>query len=257
MTSEVTKPTVGSLFSGIGGIDLGLERAGFEISWQVEIDSFCTKVLSAHWPEVKRYGDIRELSGGELTPVDLLCGGFPCQPFSVAGQRRGVRDHRWLWPEFARLLRVVRPQYALIENVPGLLGFGGMSEILRDLAGLRYDAEWSIIPAAAVGAPHLRGRVFIIAYPNSVGTYERPNSRPLSDDFRAVFPWRDKTGEKDPKSYLEHSPWWDTEPELDRVADGVPLRMDRLKSLGNSVVPQVAEYIGSLLMDAMKKDGWT
>src|SRR3990167_7192103 len=165
-----------------------------EVRWQVENDSFCSKVLAKHWPEVKRYGDIRTLTGEELESVDLICGGFPCQPVSVAGKRRGTEDERWLWPEFARLLRVVRPRYALIENVPGLLGFGGMSDILRDLAGLRYDAEWSIIPAAAVGAPHLRGRVFIVAYLSGIGTYERPDSRAITEDARQVFPWRDKTG---------------------------------------------------------------
>jgi len=156
----------GSFFSGIEGIGLGLERAGMTCRWQVEIDPYCLAVLRKHWPDVPKYGDIRALTGDELEPVDLICGGFPCQPVSLAGRRRGAADERWLWPEFARLLRVLRPRFALLENVPGLLAGGGMAEVLGDLAALGFDAEWDCIPAAAVGAPHLRYRVFICAYRN-------------------------------------------------------------------------------------------
>ncbi|RJQ10621.1 MAG: DNA (cytosine-5-)-methyltransferase [Bacillota bacterium] len=154
---------VGSLFAGIGGFDLGLEWAGMEVCWQVEIDPSCVEVLENHWSEVARYGDIRTLDPRDLGSVDLICGGFPCQPVSLAGRRRGQEDERWLWPEFARTVRVVRPRYVLVENVPGLL-VRGMGEVLGDLAALGYDAEWDCIPAAAVGAPHLRYRVFIVAY---------------------------------------------------------------------------------------------
>src|SRR5579884_1573520 len=101
----------GSLFSGIGGLDLGLERAGHVCRWQIESDPYCTAVLHKHWPQVQRYGDITGVSGHELEPVDLLVGGFPCQPVSTAGKRRGNADQRWLWPEFARLIRVLRPSY--------------------------------------------------------------------------------------------------------------------------------------------------
>src|SRR6266851_8442566 len=104
-------PTFGSLFAGIGGLDLGLERVGWQCRWQVEIDPFCTDVLTHHWPEVPKYGDIRQLTGSELGAVDLVCGGFPCQPHSVAGKRRGKADERWLWPEFERILRRVRPRF--------------------------------------------------------------------------------------------------------------------------------------------------
>jgi DNA (cytosine-5)-methyltransferase 1 len=158
-------PTFGSLFAGIGGIDLGLERAGWECRWQVEIDPFCRHVLEHHWPDVPRYGDIRGLDWSGVEPVDLLAGGFPCQPFSVAGQRRGKDDERWLWPEFAAAVRALRPRHVLVENVPGLLaGHGGMGDVLGDLAQLGYDAEWDSVPAAAVGAPHLRYRVWIVAH---------------------------------------------------------------------------------------------
>jgi DNA (cytosine-5)-methyltransferase 1 len=161
-------PTFGSLFAGIGGIDLGLERAGWQCRWQVEIDPFCRHVLEHHWPDVRRYGDIRDLNWNGVERVDLLAGGFPCQPFSVAGQRRGKDDERWLWPEFAAAVRALRPRHVLVENVPGLLaGHGGMGNVLGDLAQLGYDAEWDSVPAAAVGAPHLRYRVWIVAHANA------------------------------------------------------------------------------------------
>src|SRR4029450_2592075 len=113
--------TFGSLFAGIGGFDLGLERAGLTCRWQVEIDPFCRKVLAKHWPDVTRYADIRELDGRTVDPVDVLCGGFPCQPHSLAGKRGGSADERDLWREFARVIREVGPRWVLAENVPGLL----------------------------------------------------------------------------------------------------------------------------------------
>ena len=156
---------VGSLFSGIGGLELGLERAGMQVVWQVEFDPFCQQVLAKHWPEVKRYGDIRELRGDELERVDLICGGFPCQPHSVAGKRKASDDDRDLWPEMLRIIRAVKSRWVVAENVPGLLSsevgrfFGG---VLRDLAESGYSVGRDCIPASAVGAPHRRERVFII-----------------------------------------------------------------------------------------------
>ena len=164
--------TVGSLFAGIGGLDLGLERAGMQIRWQVEIDPYCIRVLEKHWPNVKRYEDIRGIKWNEVEPVSLICGGFPCQPVSVAGARKGDKDDRWLWPEFLRAIREVRPKYALVENVPGLLSTddGRLARrIFGDLAEIGYDAEWNIVSAADVGAPHLRKRVFIVGYPSGNG----------------------------------------------------------------------------------------
>lgn len=153
--------TFGSLFSGIGGIDLGLERAGIECRWQVEIEPYCIRVLEKHWPAVKRHGDITKIEGSELERVDIICGGYPCQPFSQAGQRKGSADARHLWPEFARIIRLLRPRYVLLENVPGHLSLG-FGDVLGDLAGLGFDAEWTCIRAADVGASHLRKRVFVI-----------------------------------------------------------------------------------------------
>lgn len=160
------RPTVGSLFAGIGGLDLGLERAGFEVRWQVEIDDYCKAVLRKHWPGVKQYGDIREVRGYDLEPVDLICGGFPCEDISLAsatgvgiiGKRSG------LWSEFKRILGEVRPQWALIENVPALRS-RGLALVLQDLDALGFDAEWHCIPASSLGAPHQRDRIFIVAYP--------------------------------------------------------------------------------------------
>lgn len=227
--------TVGSLFSGIGGLDLGLERAGMQIRWQVEIDGYCRRVLARHWPDVPRYSDIRELSGHELEPVDVIAAGFPCQPVSLAGRRRGQEDARWLWTEVDRIVRVVRPRFVLLENVPGLL-VRGLGDVLGGLAASGYDAEWDCLPAAAFGAPHLRDRVFIVAYcPESLGdpTGVGCDAGPL------VF-----AEEIDPHEAALRADWWETEPGVGRVAHGVPGQVDRLRALGNAVVPAVAEWIG-------------
>lgn len=129
---------VGSLFSGIGGFDLGLERAGMTVKWQVENDPYCNRVLAKHWPDVTRYGDIKTIDWSEVEHVDLICGGFPCQPVSLAGKRQAQADERWLWPEFARAVCALRPRYVLVENVPGLLS-KGLGDILGDLAALGME----------------------------------------------------------------------------------------------------------------------
>jgi len=225
--------TFGSLFSGIGGLDLGLERAGMECRWQVEISEFCRRVLAKHWPGVKRYGDIRELSGGELEPVDLIAGGFPCQDVSHAGPRVGIDGPRsGLWSEMARLVRELRPHYVLVENVPGLAD-RGLGRVLGDLAGLGFDAEWKVLPACAFGAPHPRERMFILAYPEGEqpGQLRRLQCSPESLPQRNVH-------------------WSEPEPPCERVAYGIPDGLDRLVSLGNAVVPQVAEWIGRRIVAA-------
>lgn len=233
--------TVGSLFSGIGGFDLGFERAGLDIAWQVEFDPFCQSVLKKHWPNAKLYSDIREVKTDELQPVDLLCGGFPCQPVSVSGKRKGREDERWLWPEFARIVRGIRPRYIVVENVPGLLTvdngrlFGG---ILGDLAACGYDAEWQVLSAASVGAWHQRDRLFIIAY----------------TDCQRLAQWEVFGSDAQQKltalarNCSTGAGIWAVEPNLDRVADGVPNRVERLRALGNAVVPQVAEYLARLIL---------
>jgi len=233
---------VGSLFSGIGGIDLGLQRAGMEIAWQIEIDPFCQKVLAKHWPDVPRYGDIKTVRGDEVGAVDIVAGGFPCQPVSLAGQRAGQSDERWLWPEFARILRVVRPRYVLVENTPGLLSLG-MGSVLRDLADIGFDAEWQVLSAKAVGAPHLRRRVFIVAYRRGQrmegfwqGPVPRFNEFSWCQDVRSIEDLRCRPDIP--------------QPLLCGGRNGIPHYVDRLRALGNAVVPQVVEQIGRAIMAA-------
>jgi DNA (cytosine-5)-methyltransferase 1 len=158
---------VGSLFSGIGGFDLGLERAGFTVAWQCEADEFCRRVLAKHWPSVPCHPDVRTLGADTAEPVDVLCGGFPCQDISVAGRGVGIDGARsGLWADYARLVRELRPRYVLVENVPALLA-RGLGRVLGDLAACGYNAEWDCISASAFGAPHRRNRLWIVAYPGS------------------------------------------------------------------------------------------
>jgi len=228
--------TFGSLFAGIGGFDLALERAGMECRWQVEIDEYCKRVLEKHWPHVKRYGDIRTVT--DVERVDVLCGGFPCQDISIVGNRAGIDGERsGLWSEYVRLIRLVRPRYVVVENVAALLRWG-MGRVLGDLSESGYNAEWEIISASTVGAPHLRERVWIVAYSDQ----ERlPKSK-----FESGKEWTDRAcfGPR-----IAGSSWWAVEPNVGRVAHGIPRRVDRLKALGNSIVPQVAELIGRRILE--------
>ena len=233
--------TFGSLFAGIGGLDLGLERAGMVCKWQVEIDDYATKVLTKHWPNVPRFRDVRSVGAHNLPAVDCICGGFPCQPHSEAGLRQGKADDRDLWPEFARLICELKPRWVLAENVTGLFTtdtgrfFGS---VLRDLATLGYDAEWSTVSACSLGAPHPRERVFVVAYTagergewrgiGATGGTGRGASHSITRQVQGGF-------------------WAHPDDSLYRVADGLSGRLDkgkRLSVLGNSVVPQVAELIG-------------
>lgn len=224
----------GSLFSGIGGMDLGLERAGMVCKWQVEIDEHATKVLTKHWPNVPRFRDVRDVGKRNLEWVDLIAGGFPCQDVSHAGKRIGIEGARsGLWSEFHRIISELRPRYALVENVTGLLD-RGIERVVGDLAGIGYDAEWDVIPACAFGAPHPRERVFIVAYPTSVsGRWQRR--------------WLTCTTEGYPQRNVC---WQETEPPVRRMADGVPNRLDRRRGLGNAVSPQVAQWIGERILEA-------
>jgi len=228
-----------SFFAGIGGIDLGLERAGHECVGQVEIDPFCLKVLAKHWPDTWRHDDILTLKAGHIPEADLWTGGFPCQDISTAGKRAGIHGKRsGLFFDFMRLVREERPRYLLLENVAALL-VRGMGNVLGKLAASGYDAEWDCFPAYAVGAEHMRERYFILAYSNQVGS-KLPNfgfaGRPLS------------------RHWVEGlaTIWKATKPEIIRMDHGVPAKLDatRVAGCGNAVVPQVAEYIGKLLTEA-------
>lgn len=158
--------TFGSLFAGIGGMDLGLERAGLTCKWQVEIDGYCRRVLAKHWPDVRRWDDVRAFPPAEGDwSVDLIAGGFPCQDISSVGRRAGIEGERsGLWSRYAEIVGLLRPSYVLMENVPNLLSLG-LDRVLGDLSAIGYDAEWETLPAGAFGAPHLRWRVFVVAYP--------------------------------------------------------------------------------------------
>lgn len=162
--------TIGSLFSGIGGLDLAAHWAGFTTSWFVEREPFCQKVLAKHWPSVTCHSDVFECH--DLPHVDVIVGGFPCQPFSVAGNRKGKEDERYLLPEMLRIIREVKPYAVLFENVPGFPSLNDGAEfkyLLRTLAEMGFDAEWGHLRASDCGAPHQRERWFCVAYANNVG----------------------------------------------------------------------------------------
>ena len=283
--------TVGSLFSGIGGLDLGLERAGMRVIWQSEIEPYACRVLKKHWPEVVNHGDIKQIDWTRVERPDVICGGYPCQPFSQAGKRRGEEDPRHLWPWVKQAISELRPRYAILENVRGHLSLGGLS-VIGELASIGYDAEWRVISAASVGANHKRDRIVIVAYPNSSdpanggqckdlqsqnqswgddgGRSKRnsgkismggpkQNSCDVSDYERkwdGQYGLETDAGQKNLRRLFDGGrkagyvgwQWWETEPNLGRVAYGVPARVDRLRGLGNAVVPQVAEVIGRLVV---------
>ena len=248
--------TVGSLFSGIGGLDLGLERAGLKVIWQSEIDPYCNKVLKKHWPEVTNYGDIKQIDWRTIERPNVICGGYPCQPFSVAGNRRGTDDPRHLWPWVRTAISELRPDYAILENVRGHVTMGGTT-VIGDLTDIGYNAEWSVISASGLGAPHRRERLIIVAYPNN--TRSRTPEFNIDGNGSAQITKRQNilefgvsrrgTNTTDTK-LKRYFPCWETEPDLGRVANGVPFRLDRLRGLGNAVVPQVAEYVGRLIVNS-------
>lgn len=259
--------TVGSLFSGIGGIDLGLEWAGMRVIWQAENDPYCCKVLAQQWPSVPNHGDVPLIDWSNLERPDLIAGGYPCQPFSHAGRRGGADDPRHVWPYMAEALRCLRPTWALLENVPGhrSKGFG---DVLADLASLGYDAQWESVPAAAFGAPHLRWRLFVVAYTDPLRWRERsgqqgPGRRTQSTNGSAAMADTNGTGSqggrprqssRDTITQRRRSrtgrPDWSVEPSVGRMVDGLPYRVDRLKGLGNACVPQVVEWIGHQIQAA-------
>ena len=282
--------TVGSLFAGIGGFDLGLERAGMSVRWQVENNPYCQRVLAKHWPNVQRYGDIQSVDWGTVEPVDVLCGGFPCQDISLAGKGAGLAGERsGLWFEYAKAIEALAPRYVIIENVAALRS-RGLDQVLGALAALGYDAEWHCIPASAVGAPHRRDRVWIIAYstePRSFsgaqpGVYSREESarswdgesqrfcgaspsRIVADterersqrrgDGRAVTGSSGLcggAGTDENESIRRAGIGWLPEPDVGRVAHGVPARVDRLRGLGNAVVPQIVEWLGRCIINAQE-----
>ena len=286
-----------SLFSGIGGLDLAAEMAGIQTVGQCEWADYQTKVLEKHWPDVPRWRDIRTLTKESfyertgLRTVDIISGGFPCQPFSVAGERRGAEDDRFLWPEMLRVISEIRPTWVVGENVPGLISLA-LDSVLSDLGAEGYETQCFIIPACGVDAPHRRDRICILAHDmrskckgqvvnwpeertqeacgkgtdDGRRTRTDPKGKRITGDLRVVngvhedihpaapdtedvrlqdcieqaFLWGGVLQTSVRRTFGMHSAWenWPPEPGVDRVVDGVPNRVDRIKCLGNAVVPQ-------------------
>ena len=273
--------TVGSLFSGAGLCDLGLHWAGFQHQYLCEVDAFCQSVLRRHWPDIPIFADIRNLSGQALPQVDILCGGFPCQDVSVGGKRVGITStsRSGLWNEYKRIIAEVRPRYIIAENVSGLLSLG-IEGVLKDMASIGYDAEWEVLPAAALGASHHRERVFIVAYPH--GDRSDADDRLLAplerivadhEQYAGLFGWLGiRFDRADKASALAGY----GRPIVHRVDDGDTSRLDdalwaeprrphqlgridtetakswipRLKALGNGITPQQSYAIAACILIA-------
>lgn len=272
------------LFSGIGGFSLGLERTGgFETVAFCEIDPFCQKVLKKHWPDVPIYNDVRNLDYDGA--VDVITGGYPCQPFSTAGKRKGKEDDRHLWPAMFDLIKKHRPDWVIGENVAGHIGMG-LDEVLDDLESADYQARSFVIPAVSVNAPHRRDRLWTVANAKELQCNGREfdaqhSKRETVQEFgnrsgAAIISdtnsGNGQSGKQDRKqedcaedrsgmdnrtsrhgnlrNVGEH---WSFEPAVGRVVNGIPNRVHRLKALGNAVVPQIPEMIGYAILEAEKE----
>jgi DNA (cytosine-5)-methyltransferase 1 len=264
--------TVLDLFSGIGGFSLGLTRAGFRTTAFCEIEEYPRSILHKHWPDVPIFNDVKELHASDLPePVDVICGGYPCQPFSVAGQRKGKDDDRLLWPEIVRLIRELdattgKPTWCIFENVAGHVSMG-LDQVLSDLEGEGYAAWPFIIPACALNAPHRRDRVWIVAHDESrldgghnpgavqrqepkpgkgAGSNDVPDTQkhPAGGVFKPWFSANPASG----SDLRGQAGEWITLPGVRARNDGLPNRVARLKALGNAVVPQIVEAIGQVIL---------
>ncbi len=227
-----------SLFSGIGGLDLAAEWAGFDTVLFCEKDPYCQKVLAKHWPGVPIIDDIRSVSRESIDgAIDVISGGFPCQPFSLAGKRGGTGDERYLWPEMLRVIHELRPRWVVAENVPGLLSIDGglvFENVLVDLEREGYETLPLVYPAAGVGAPHKRDRVFMVAHRFGVGRREGA--------FERIQPEKQITEGQDSRDFDTErydwgKNWYEVATRFCRVDDGVSARLDRIRGLGNAVVP--------------------
>lgn len=246
LTDNVIPLRVLDLFSGIGGFSLGLERAGMQTVAFCEIDPFCQKILAKHWPQVPCYDDVRSVSAARLDAdgikVDVVCGGFPCQDISSAGCKRGIIGQRsGLWREYWRVICEVGPKYVIVENVSDILA-RGMGDVLRDLATIGFDAWWHCVPASHAGLPQPRDRVWIVAYASG----RRRAGRAQWHFAREVAKRRDD----DDGLAMAKRRARQASSIIRRMDDGVPRGMDRLRCLGNAVVPQIPEIIGRAIIAA-------
>jgi DNA (cytosine-5)-methyltransferase 1 len=266
------------LFAGIGGFSLGLERTGgFKTVAFCEIDAKARLVLKKNFPCVPIFNDVKELNVETLRSlgcsVDVITGGFPCQDISLAGGGAGLEGARsGLWFELCRLIKEIQPKYAIIENVSALRS-RGLDQVLRSLFEIGYDAEWHCIPASSVGAPHQRDRIWIVAYPSSKrklqpeGVEQDQWRRASNSGTPLAYPMRSRSSVglskeryreegytevsydlSDRLARWEGGSVWAIEPGMGRVADGVLGRVDRLRQLGNAVVPQIPELIGRSIL---------
>ena len=239
-----------SLFSGIGGLDLAAEWAGFMTVGQCEFADYPTKVLEKHWPDVPRWRDIRTLTKESfyertgLRTVDVISGGFPCQPFSVAGKQRGKEDERYLWPEMLRVIRELRPHCVVGENVSGLIRIA-LAEILSELQNIGYEARAYSSAAWDVGGLHKGERIFIVAETDNGSTAVWRNAQFPPDGSTERCRNHNRGRTKKPNLWKR----WEVESRPYGVADGISHRVDRLKCLGNAVVPQQAYPIFQAIAD--------
>jgi len=289
--NEIMKLKHLDLFSGIGGFSLGLEATGgFETKAFCDIEKYPRQVLQKHWPHVKQYEDIKELNYERLKAdgidsIDIITGGYPCQPFSIAGRQKGEQDPRHLWPEYFRLVKELRPTWVIGENVSGHIKLG-LDTVIEDLESEDYAVRPFSISASSIGANHQRERIWILAHSRrsqwpraeqrgenenetreeNANQFERSSSTSEVDvantnDERLQRQWQSRN-QFTPRfnSSRESSEegqgtvgqgWWESEPNMGRVAHGIPKRVDRLKSLGNSLVPQIPYYIGKTILEVM------
>jgi len=279
------------LFSGIGGFSLGLEATGgFETKAFCDIEKYPRQVLQKHWPHVKQYEDIKELNYERLKAdgidsIDIITGGYPCQPFSIAGRQKGEQDPRHLWPEYFRLVKELRPTWVIGENVSGHIKLG-LDTVIEDLESEDYSVRPFSISASSIGANHQRERIWILAHSRrsqwpraqlrgenenetrkeNANQHQRSSSPSSSDvantnDERLQRQWQSRNQftsnfnssceSSDEGQRTMGQGWWESEPNMGRVAHGIPKRVDRLKSLGNSLVPQIPYYIGKTILEVM------
>lgn len=267
MEEKVRRYSIGSLFAGIGGFELGLERAipGAYTLWQVEQNNFCQKVLAKHWPEARIYDDVRNITKNNVQQVDILCGGFPCQDISTAGKGEGLNGKRsGLYWEMHRIIEELQPRAVIMENVAAIT-IRGLGTVLGSLSEIGYDAEWCTIQASDFGAPHKRARWFCIAYPKTIGFYldnERRLSSYSNQERSQIQPINTKQTYRKTSEMFKHSSrrvsnregnYWNRFPiesSVCRRDDGIPNRLDRIAALGNAIVPQCSEWIGKKLWES-------
>ncbi|MES2395067.1 MAG: DNA (cytosine-5-)-methyltransferase [Bacteroidota bacterium] len=236
-----------SLFSGIGGFDLAAKWMGWQNIFQVEIDPFCIKVLKKIFPKVKRYADIKKIIPSNYTGrIDILTGGFPCQPFSQAGSRRGKEDDRYLWPEMLRIIRIIKPTWIIAENVSGILTIENglvFEQVCFDLEATGYEVQPLIIPACSVNAPHKRQRIWFMAHANCDNDKYQDRKIMAKKKDQSTKNRSENSAAGKPGRAIYDKNWLKIGTKICRNDDGLPFKSHRLKALGNSIVPQIAYEI--------------